>query len=92
MHGFGCRLLIQNAARFLMDDIYRNPGPLQFEGPGSDAKAITVCVEDRDYMGRIKSLQDYLEKVNNSLLLIDYRSHLFAQFVFGICWIRDLLC
>ncbi|CAI0381547.1 unnamed protein product [Linum tenue] len=46
--------------RFLLDDLYRNPGPLQFDGPGPDAKAVTSCVEDQDYMGR---MQEYLEKV-----------------------------
>ncbi|XXG46331.1 hypothetical protein AAC387_Pa02g1199 [Persea americana] len=56
-------LLSQNAAKFLMDDTYRNPGPLQFEGPGSDAKSVTLCVEDQDYMGQIKKLQEYLDKV-----------------------------
>nr|XP_043618150.1 pyrophosphate--fructose 6-phosphate 1-phosphotransferase subunit alpha [Erigeron canadensis] len=56
-------LLRQNATRFLMEDIYRNPGPLQFEGPGADSKAVSLCVEDLDYMGRIKELNDYLEKV-----------------------------
>ncbi|RWR72757.1 pyrophosphate--fructose 6-phosphate 1-phosphotransferase subunit alpha [Cinnamomum micranthum f. kanehirae] len=56
-------LLSQNAAKYLMDDTYRNPGPLQFEGPGSDAKSVTLCVEDQDYMGQIKKLQQYLDKV-----------------------------
>ncbi|XP_071732128.1 pyrophosphate--fructose 6-phosphate 1-phosphotransferase subunit alpha-like [Rutidosis leptorrhynchoides] len=56
-------LLRKNASRFLMDDIYRNPGPLQFEGPGADSKAVSLCVEDLDYMGRIKELNDYLDKV-----------------------------
>lgn len=51
-----------------MDDIYRNPGPLQFDGPGADARAITLSVEDRDYMGRIKELQVYLDKVSNNSL------------------------
>lgn len=46
-----------------MDDLYRNPGPLQFDGPGADAKAVSLCVEDQDYMGRIKKLQEYLDKV-----------------------------
>lgn len=46
-----------------MDYIYRNPGPLQFDGPGADAKVVTLCVEDQDYMGRIKKLQEYLDKV-----------------------------
>lgn len=46
-----------------MDDLYRNPGPLQFDGPGADSKAVTLCVEDQDYMGRIKKLQEYLDKV-----------------------------
>ncbi|GJV30267.1 PsbP domain-containing protein 2, chloroplastic [Tanacetum coccineum] len=52
----------QNATTFLMDDVYRNPGPLQFEGPGADSKAVSLCVEDLDYMGRIKELNDYLDK------------------------------
>lgn len=47
-----------------MDDLYRNPGPLQFDGPGADAKTFTLSVEDQDYMGRIKLLQEYLEKVS----------------------------
>lgn len=58
-----CRLLQQNAVRFLLDDLYRNPGPLQYDGPGADAKPVTLCVEDQDYMGRIKKLQEYLDKV-----------------------------
>ncbi|CAI9762976.1 unnamed protein product [Fraxinus pennsylvanica] len=58
-------LLRQNATRFLMDDVYRNPGPLQFEGPGADSKAVTLCVEDQDYMGRIKQLQEHLDKVRS---------------------------
>ncbi|KVI07575.1 Phosphofructokinase domain-containing protein [Cynara cardunculus var. scolymus] len=56
-------LLRQNATRFLMDDVYRNPGPLQFDGPGADSKAVSLCVEDLDYMGRIKELNEYLDKV-----------------------------
>ncbi|XP_058072347.1 uncharacterized protein LOC131221191 isoform X5 [Magnolia sinica] len=56
------RLLRENAMKFLMDDMYRNPGPLQFDGPGSDAKSVTLCVEGQDYIGRIKKLQEYLEK------------------------------
>ncbi|XP_021855656.2 pyrophosphate--fructose 6-phosphate 1-phosphotransferase subunit alpha [Spinacia oleracea] len=63
MKGKGYELLRQNATRFLMEDIYRNPGPLQFDGPGADAKAVSLCVEDQDYMGRIKQLQEYLDKV-----------------------------
>ncbi|KAJ8762375.1 hypothetical protein K2173_007533 [Erythroxylum novogranatense] len=63
LKGKAYELLRQNATKFLMDDLYRNPGPLQFDGPGADAKAVTLCVEDQDYMGRIKELQGYLEKV-----------------------------
>ncbi|MQM17683.1 hypothetical protein Taro_050659 [Colocasia esculenta] len=65
LKGKAYELLRQNAAKFLMDDIYRNPGPLQFDGPGCDAKTITLCVEDQDYMGRIKKLQEYLDKVKS---------------------------
>ncbi|XAR61495.1 Diphosphate--fructose-6-phosphate 1-phosphotransferase [Bertholletia excelsa] len=63
LKGKAYELLRQNATKFLMDDVYRNPGPLQFDGPGADAKALTLCVEDQDYMGRVKELQMYLEKV-----------------------------
>ncbi|KAK6939136.1 Phosphofructokinase domain [Dillenia turbinata] len=63
LNGKAYELLTQNATKFLMDDIYRNPGPLQFDGPGADAKPITLSVEDKDYMGRIQELQQYLEKV-----------------------------
>ncbi|KAG4908814.1 hypothetical protein JHK84_054723 [Glycine max] len=63
LRGKAYELLRQKAQSFLMDDIYRNPGPLQFDGPGADAKVITLSVEDQDYMGRIKKLQEYLEQV-----------------------------
>jgi pyrophosphate--fructose-6-phosphate 1-phosphotransferase len=56
-------LLRQNASRFLLEDIYRNPGPLQFDGTGADSKTLTLCVEDQDYMGRIKQVQEYLDKI-----------------------------
>eukprot|EP01018_Ginkgo_biloba_P032197 Gb_22035 [translate_table: standard] len=58
-------LLMHNATRFLMDDIYRNPGPLLFEGPGADAKTVTLSVEDQDYIGRIQQLRNYLDKVRD---------------------------
>ncbi|PSR99456.1 Pyrophosphate--fructose 6-phosphate 1-phosphotransferase subunit alpha like [Actinidia chinensis var. chinensis] len=63
LKGKAYELLRQNATKFLMDDVYRNPGPLQFDGSGADAKPVTLCVEDQDYMGRIKELQKYLDKV-----------------------------
>lgn len=47
----------------MLDDIYRNPGPLQFDGPGADSRVVSLYVEDLDYMGRIKELNEYLEKV-----------------------------
>ncbi|KAJ4967491.1 hypothetical protein NE237_019340 [Protea cynaroides] len=65
LKGKAYELLRQNATKFLLDDVYRNPGPLQFDGPGSDAKAVTLCVEDQDYMGRIKKLREHLEKVRS---------------------------
>ncbi|MFS7893715.1 hypothetical protein Hanom_Chr00s001051g01673221 [Helianthus anomalus] len=37
-------LVRQNATRFLLDDVYRNPDPLQFEGPGADSKAVKAFV------------------------------------------------
>ncbi|KAL5208431.1 hypothetical protein ABZP36_032866 [Zizania latifolia] len=65
LKGKAFELLRNNSTNFLMEDIYRNPGPLQFEGPGADSKPISLCVEDQDYMGRIKKLQEYLEKVKS---------------------------
>jgi len=67
-------VLRQNSSSFLLEDVYRNPGPLQFEGPGADSKPISLCVEDQDYMGRIKKLQEYLEKV----VLIPLPLHIFC--------------
>ncbi|KAG6472958.1 hypothetical protein ZIOFF_070438 [Zingiber officinale] len=58
-------LLRQKASSFLLDDLYRNPGPPQFEGPGADDKTFTLSIEDQDYMGRIKKLQDYLDTVKS---------------------------
>ncbi|KAL3619838.1 hypothetical protein CASFOL_034750 [Castilleja foliolosa] len=65
LKGKAYELLRQNSTKFLLDDVYRNPGPLQFDGPGADAKAVTLCVEDQDYMGRIKKLQEHLDKVRS---------------------------
>ncbi|XP_008802157.1 pyrophosphate--fructose 6-phosphate 1-phosphotransferase subunit alpha-like [Phoenix dactylifera] len=65
LKGKAYELLRQNASSLLMDDVYSNTGPLQFDGPGADAKAITLCVEDQDYMGQIKLLQEYLDKVKS---------------------------
>ncbi|KAG6785525.1 hypothetical protein POTOM_007086 [Populus tomentosa] len=65
LKGKAYELLRVNAGRFLMEDLYRNPGPLQFDGPGADSKAVSLSVEDADYMGRIKKLQEYLDKVRN---------------------------
>ncbi|ONK58963.1 uncharacterized protein A4U43_C08F1530 [Asparagus officinalis] len=56
-------LLLRDAEKFLMDDLYSNPGPIQYKGPGADSKTICLCVEDQDYMGRVKELQSYLDKV-----------------------------
>ncbi|CAD6249734.1 unnamed protein product [Miscanthus lutarioriparius] len=65
LKGKAYEVLRQNSSSFLLEDVYRNPGPLQFEGPGADSKPISLCVEDQDYMGRIKKLQEYLEKVKS---------------------------
>ncbi|KAK8926500.1 Pyrophosphate--fructose 6-phosphate 1-phosphotransferase subunit alpha [Platanthera zijinensis] len=65
LKGKAYELLRRNASSFLLDDLYRNPGPLQFDGPGADAKSFTLSVEDQDYMGRIKLLQEYLDKVKS---------------------------
>lgn len=59
-----------------MNDEYRNPGPIQFEGHGSDEKPMTLCVEDQDYMGRMKELQECINKVISILFFneVKYKS------------------
>ncbi|KAI7730262.1 hypothetical protein M8C21_023099 [Ambrosia artemisiifolia] len=59
------RVLKQNATKFLMEDVYRNPGPLQFDGPGADSRTVSLHIQDLDYMGRIKELNTYLDKVRS---------------------------
>ncbi|GKF63595.1 hypothetical protein Tco_0187043, partial [Tanacetum coccineum] len=55
----------RNARQLFLDDIYRNPVPLQFDG------------EDLDYMGRIKKLNEYLEKALIFLMLYGLRHSTF---------------
>ncbi|GER54009.1 pyrophosphate--fructose 6-phosphate1-phosphotransferase subunit alpha [Striga asiatica] len=56
-------VLREKASSFLLDDFYRTPGGIQFEGPGAGAKPITLTIEEQDYLGDIEILQAYLEKV-----------------------------
>ncbi|XP_076919534.1 pyrophosphate--fructose 6-phosphate 1-phosphotransferase subunit alpha-like [Bidens hawaiensis] len=58
-------VLRQNATQFLMEDVYRNPGPLQFDGPGADSTTVSLHIQDLDYMGRIQELNTYLDKVRS---------------------------
>jgi hypothetical protein len=58
------RVLREKASSFLLDDFYRTPGGIQFEGPGAGTKPITVTIEEQDYLGDIEILQDYLDKVH----------------------------
>nr|CAB3453069.1 unnamed protein product [Digitaria exilis]CAB3456748.1 unnamed protein product [Digitaria exilis] len=60
-------VLREKASSFLLDDFYRTPGGIQFEGPGTDTKPITLTIEGQDYLGDIEILQDYLDKVRNIL-------------------------
>ncbi|CAL5090857.1 unnamed protein product [Urochloa decumbens] len=60
-------VLREKASSFLLDDFYRTPGGIQFEGPGANTKPITLTIEDQDYLGDIEILQDYLDKVRTIL-------------------------
>ncbi|WVZ64266.1 hypothetical protein U9M48_013814 [Paspalum notatum var. saurae] len=60
-------VLREKASSFLLDDFYRTPGGIQFEGAGSDTKPITLTIEGQDYLGDIETLQDYLDKVKTIL-------------------------
>ncbi|KMZ61109.1 Diphosphate--fructose-6-phosphate 1-phosphotransferase, 6-phosphofructokinase [Zostera marina] len=65
LKGKAYELLREDVLGILMNDEYRNPGPIQFEGHGSDEKPMTLCVEDQDYMGRMKELQECINKVKS---------------------------
>ncbi|KAL6643356.1 hypothetical protein ACP70R_019021 [Stipagrostis hirtigluma subsp. patula] len=67
LKGESYAVLREKASSFLLDDFYRTPGGIQFEGPGADAKPITLTIEDQDYLGDIKILQDYIDKVRTIL-------------------------
>lgn len=58
------RLLTQKASSWLMDDLYRNPGPIQYAGAGADLKTITLLAEDNDYIGKVQELCAYLDKAS----------------------------
>eukprot|EP00897_Mesotaenium_endlicherianum_P000776 jgi/Mesen1/1069/ME000123S00242 len=58
-------LLRQCSTSWLMEDLYRNPGPLQFEGPGSDAHTATLDLEEHNYLGKIQQLRSHLDKVRD---------------------------
>lgn len=62
-----------------MDDVYRNPGPLQYDGPGAESRTVSLCIEDLDYMGRIKELNVYLDKV-----LLNFFYIIFYKLEYGI--------
>ncbi|OEL25370.1 Pyrophosphate--fructose 6-phosphate 1-phosphotransferase subunit alpha [Dichanthelium oligosanthes] len=51
----------------LKAESYATPGGIQFEGPGTDTKPITLTMEGQDYLGDIEILQDYLEKLRTIL-------------------------
>jgi hypothetical protein len=71
-----CRLLVENASLWQKEDLYRNPGPIQFEGVGADLRTVTLSVEDQDYIGRINDLQNYLDTV---------LYHSFRKFLYPSC-------
>ncbi|KAG6776723.1 hypothetical protein POTOM_020251 [Populus tomentosa] len=92
LKGKAYELLRQNAGRFWMDDLYRNPGPLQFDGPGADSKAVTLCVEDQDYMGGIKKLQEYLDKVKAGFAMLkDQLTKFYDWTGFFLCVVRNIV-
>ncbi len=72
------RLLTQNANTWLMEDLYRNPGPIQFDGPGSDLITLTLLVEEHDYIGKIQELCEYLDKVSDGISQLSLKSHNYA--------------
>lgn len=52
-----------HAAEWATDDMYVNPGPIQFHGPTADSPPVTVVRDRGDYLDRLAALQDHLQKV-----------------------------
>lgn len=46
-----------------MEDLYRNPGPLQFQGPGADSRPVTLQLEGVNYFSKIAALEKNIDKV-----------------------------
>lgn len=67
LNGAPVELLYQSASSWLMDDLYRNPGPIQFEGPGSTARPITLSMEDHSYVEQMHALHKYLDQVKEQV-------------------------
>ncbi|GJP51753.1 hypothetical protein CLOM_g10896 [Closterium sp. NIES-68] len=57
------KALYENATSWLLDDLYRNPGPIQFEGPSAEARPITLTMEDHSYVEQMHTLHKYLDQV-----------------------------
>eukprot|EP00475_Leptophrys_vorax_P039867 TRINITY_DN7290_c0_g1_i1.p1 TRINITY_DN7290_c0_g1~~TRINITY_DN7290_c0_g1_i1.p1 ORF type:complete len:633 (+),score=42.67 TRINITY_DN7290_c0_g1_i1:166-2064(+) len=63
LNGPAVQVLYSHAASWLMDDLYRNPGPIQFEGPGSASRPLTLTLEDHSYVDQMHTLHKYLDQV-----------------------------
>lgn len=63
MHGAPFKLLKRFIGSWGPAELYRNPGPIQFEGPGSDAVALSLAADTHDYVSRIDRLRAALESI-----------------------------
>ena len=64
-HGSPFKLLKRFVAGWGLAELYRNPGPIQFEGPGANDVALSLAADTHDYVSRIDSLRAALEAIRS---------------------------
>ncbi|CAM9151356.1 unnamed protein product [Choristocarpus tenellus] len=53
-------------AKVQTQDIYRNPGPVQFAGETADIRLMSLALEGEDYLGQLEELRDALTKIREA--------------------------
>jgi len=66
LQGSAYKALQRAAVEWVLNDTYRNPGPIQFSGPTADDRTITLQLEKHDYLGQIQQLQALLDAARDA--------------------------
>jgi 6-phosphofructokinase 1 len=63
LRGPAMRLLNQLRERWVVHETYRNPGPIQFSGVGSDDINMTLQTERQAYAARLKEIEEHCTRI-----------------------------